>query len=73
MTELLARKEGIEMTEIKMPHPEHEQHLCYLQNIGYVQSNLEDIKSLVKDPKFVCKNCGRAAANEKNLCNPEKL
>ena len=57
----------------KMPHPEHEQHLCYLQNVGYVQSNLEDFKKLVANPKFICKNCGRVAASDKNLCAPEKL
>lgn len=61
------------MAEPKMPHPAHEQHLCYLQNLGYVESNLDDYKKLVKNPQYVCKNCGRAAASEKNLCNPEKL
>jgi hypothetical protein len=61
------------MPEPKMPHPEHEQHLCYLQNIGYVQSNFKDYKTLVMNPKYVCKNCGRAAGSEKNLCQPEKL
>ena len=61
------------MAERKMPHPLHEQHLCYLQNVGFVQSNLAEYKELVKNPKFVCKNCGRSAANEKNLCEPEKL
>jgi hypothetical protein len=61
------------MAEPKMPHPAHEQHLCYLQNLGYVESNLEDYKKLVKNPQYVCKNCGRAAASEINLCSPEKL
>jgi hypothetical protein len=61
------------MAEPKMPHPAHEQHLCYLQNLGYVESNLDDYKKLVKNPQYVCKNCGRAAVSEKNLCNPEKL
>ncbi len=61
------------MPKPKMPHPAHDEHLCYLQNLGYIESNLEDYKKLVKNPKYVCKNCGRAAAEEKNLCNPEKL
>ncbi len=61
------------MAEIKMPHPAHEQHLCLLQNVGYLASNLEGYKKLVKEGKYVCKNCGRVAANEKNLCAPEKL
>ena len=61
------------MAEIKMPHPAHEEHLCLLENIGYVKSSLSEYKKLVKDPKFVCKACGRVAASEKNLCAPEKL
>ena len=61
------------MAEIKMPHAAHEAHLCLLKNIGYLKSNLEDYKKLVRNSKFVCKNCGRAAANGKNLCAPDKL
>ena len=61
------------MAEVKMPHVGHEEHLCLLHNTGYVSDNLEDYKKLVRNPKFVCKGCGRVAANEKNLCAPEKL
>jgi len=63
----------MEMAEIKMPHLAHEEHLCLLENVGYLKSNLEDYKSLVRNPKFICKSCGRTAANEKNLCDPERL
>jgi hypothetical protein len=61
------------MADTKMPHPGHEEHLCYLQNVGYVQSDLEEYKDLVRNPGFVCKNCGRAAHSDTNLCAPEKL
>ena len=61
------------MAEKKMPHPHHEEHLCYRQNIGFVQSNPEDYKKLVRKPAYFCSNCGRDAAEEKNLCKPEKL
>jgi hypothetical protein len=61
------------MAEVKMPHPGHEKHLCLLQNTGYLKDNFEDYKNLVKDPKFVCKGCGRAAASDKDLCAPEAL
>ncbi len=61
------------MTEVNLPHPGHDKHLCFLENIGYVKSNLDDYKELVRDSKFLCKNCGRAAASEKNLCNPERI
>jgi hypothetical protein len=61
------------MAEKKMPHAHHEEHLCYLQNIGFVGSNFDEYKKLVRNPKYVCGNCGRAAASEENLCKPEKL
>jgi hypothetical protein len=67
------RKEVTNMAEVKMPHPGHEKHLCLLQNLGYLKTNLEDYKKLVKDGKFVCKGCGRVAVNEQDLCAPEKM
>ena len=35
--------------------------------------DLEKMKKLVKDAEYICKNCGRAAKDEENLCNPSKL
>lgn len=61
------------MAQAKMPHEKHEEHLCYLHNLGFLQTNLEEWKALVRNPKFVCQNCGRAAASDKNLCKPDKL
>ena len=61
------------MAEVKMPHPGHEKHLCYLNNLGFQKSNQEEYKELIKNPKFFCENCGRASASEKNLCKPIKL
>ena len=61
------------MVDVKMPHPGHDKHLCFLDNIGYVKSSLEQYKELVKNPKYVCKNCGRVAANDQNLCKPDSL
>lgn len=48
-------------------------HLCYLHNIGYLSSNLEDWKNLVRAPKFVCKSCSRAAESGESLCDPDTL
>jgi hypothetical protein len=59
--------------KIEMPHPEHEKHLCYLENVGYVKANLDDYKKLVRDAKFVCRQCGRIAAGARNVCDPENL
>jgi hypothetical protein len=61
------------MAEIKMPHPGHDEHLCYLHNIGFLTKNLDDYKRLVKDAKYICKACGRTAVKDTNLCVPEKL
>lgn len=61
------------MTEIKMPHPEHGKHLCYLNNLGFQKSNPDEYKDLVRDSKFMCKNCGRTASDKSNLCEPVKL
>ena len=66
----------------KMPHPGHDEHLCYLENIGYLRSQellemgidrKDEFKKLVRKAKFICRKCGRAAAHQKNLCEPEKL
>ena len=61
------------MIKPEMPHEYHEKHLCYLANIGFPQNNTEGYKELVKNAKFMCKACGRVAADEKNLCKPVKL
>ena len=57
----------------EMPHRNHENHLCLLKTVGYVKGNFERYKNLVRDGKFICKKCGRVAAREDNLCEPEKL
>jgi hypothetical protein len=57
----------------KMPHDWHEIHLCYLANVGYQQQNSDEYKSLVRQPKFMCKHCGRTAAEKINLCQAVRL
>lgn len=61
------------MAKAKMPHPGHDKHLCYLTNLGFNLSNSKDYKALVKNSKYLCRVCGRVAANAKNLCKPVKL
>jgi len=61
------------MSKSQMPHPGHDKHLCYLNNLGFQVSNSDEYTQLVRDGKFFCKSCGRVAASEKNLCKPLKL
>jgi len=35
--------------------------------------DIEKIKPLVNEPKFICKSCGRVANKEENLCQPVAL
>lgn len=48
---------------------EHAGHLCVLVS----KREFDKIKDLVKRPKFICFNCGRAAECDDNLCNPMPL
>jgi hypothetical protein len=57
--------------ETNAPHIGHFNHLCDMVEKGQV--SLEQIKSLVKDPKFICKKCGRVAHRSENLCEPVDL
>ena len=56
--------------EREAPHLGHSQHLCDMANRGVA---LDVVKDLVKNPKFLCKKCGRVAAKEENLCEPVPL
>ncbi len=47
--------------------------LCALQEEKYIEPNIEDFKKLIAPANFFCKNCGRSAVSDNNLCNPEKL
>jgi len=35
--------------------------------------DLKKLRPLVEDARFICAECGRAAAKAKNLCSPKKL
>jgi hypothetical protein len=32
---------------------------------------LSELKTLTKDAKFICKRCGRSAASDDHICQPE--
>lgn len=53
----------------KCDENKHKGHLCVLAS----KNKFDELQTLVKDPKFVCFNCGRVAHEEGNLCNPMPL
>ncbi|MFC1498021.1 hypothetical protein ACFLS1_06085 [Verrucomicrobiota bacterium] len=57
------------MCEKKECKGEHQGHLCVLVS----GEKFEEIKELVKNPEYICFNCGRVADSDKNLCNPMPL
>ena len=61
------------MAKAKMPHAGHDKHLCYLSNLGFQNNNPREYRDLVKNGKFLCRNCGRVATDKVNLCRPVKL
>jgi hypothetical protein len=46
--------------------------LCKWTKTEY-RSEEKKLRKLVSKPKFVCRNCGRAARTKKALCNPFAL
>jgi hypothetical protein len=50
-----------------------EKTLCALQEEGFIESDTDAFKKLIQPATHFCKNCGRSAASDKNLCNPEPL
>ena len=55
----------------QVPHIGHRNHLCDMAMKGQV--TLEQMKELVRDPKYICRKCGRVAANQENLCEAVSL
>jgi len=48
---------------------EHLVHICELSRKG----RHVEIVDIVKNPNYMCMNCGRVAAAKENLCNPELI
>jgi len=65
-------QEAVKMADKKhaKPHPGHSKHLCALIGGG---SGYTVVKPLVKNPKYICAKCGRAARSKSNLCAGRKL
>jgi hypothetical protein len=58
----------------KCPYSDqHKNHLCELTAGGLHQRSPKEYHNLVKNPRFVCKSCGRVAAESNRLCLPVPL
>ena len=44
---------------------DHQQHICKLAEVD----KFDAITDMIKEPQYLCANCGRAANSEENLCN----
>lgn len=55
-----------------MTAPE-EKTLCALVEDKYIETHTEHFLTLIRPARHFCKNCGRSAVEQKNLCNPEAL
>lgn len=40
---------------------------------GDYKDQLDELRLLVADAKYVCKHCGRSANDKKALCDPTKI
>jgi hypothetical protein len=48
---------------------DHSGHICVFAS----NDKFEEIKTITKNPQFICFNCGRVADCDANLCNPMPL
>ena len=47
--------------------------LCSYKHKTVIKNNLKKYQNLVSPGRHVCKNCGRVAKKEDNLCDPKSL
>lgn len=47
-------------------------HICKWKK-DQIKTDLKLLKSIVKNPKFICQKCGRAANKKQWLCKPVSI
>jgi hypothetical protein len=47
-------------------------HLCKWDK-DEIKDDLDKLRKLVDEPRFICRKCGRAAKDSDYLCKPVKL
>ena len=61
---------GEKLPIYEKPHELHDQHLCKIFESGV---SVEQWRELVAEPKYFCRQCGRAASKAENICDPVAL
>lgn len=61
----------VKIMEEKTCEGDHSNHVCQL--IVNRNKDLDKIKDIVKNPKYICFNCARVAESNENLCAPMPL
>ncbi len=51
---------------------ESDEKVCSISSAGD-PSDLQRLRRLVRNSRYVCASCGRTANHEENLCAPEEL
>ena len=64
---------GLDDDRPAVPDDAEDMNLCYLGTEGYQAQASRVYRKLASHPQYLCKTCGRAAHEAKNLCNPEKI
>ena len=59
--------------KVQLPQDAEDMNLCYLGEDGYQAQKTKVYRKLASHPEFRCKNCGRTAHDNKNLCSPDEL
>ncbi len=58
--------------DISMKNTKLKKTLCKLDKHD-IEGNVNDITSLVSEPKFLCLKCARVATKKRYLCSPIKI
>jgi len=51
---------------------EEQKHLCKWKKAEF-DDRFEALKSIVAQPRYACRRCGRVARSKKWLCKPDRL
>lgn len=73
-------KEALEKPAAEEKKQKKEKHepslkgtLCKIVKNSDIEKHFAEYQALVNPPRYICKKCGRAAADKKSLCKPVRI